>query len=114
MSKILVAYFSASGVTAGLANNLAQAADADLYEIKPAVQYMAADLDWHNKESRSSVEMADKSSRPELADKDVDIATRARVLSVLPISLAKPTCLRPFAFLNFITLFSIECLHPLT
>ena len=62
--KILVAYFSASGVTAQVAQTLAQAASADVYEIKPAVPYSAADLDWMNHKSRSSVEMKDPSSRP--------------------------------------------------
>ncbi|MBE5933875.1 MAG: flavodoxin [Lachnospiraceae bacterium] len=69
MSKKLVAYFSASGVTAKVANALAEAAGADLHEIKPEVPYTAADLDWMNKQSRSSVEMSDKSSRPAIKDK---------------------------------------------
>ena len=64
MSKILVAYFSASGVTAKLAAKLAEAVQGDLYEIKPEVPYTKADLNWMNKESRSSVEMNDKSCRP--------------------------------------------------
>ena len=68
MSRKLVAYFSASGVTAKAAKTLAEAADADLYEIKPKVAYTNADLEWMNKKSRSSVEMNDPSSRPELAD----------------------------------------------
>lgn len=68
MSKKLVAYFSASGVTAKAAKTLAEAAGADLYEIKPKVAYTSADLEWMNKKSRSSVEMNDPSSRPELAD----------------------------------------------
>lgn len=67
MSKKIVAYFSASGVTAGVAEKLAKAAGADLYEIKPAVPYTKADLDWMNKQSRSSVEMSDLSSRPEIS-----------------------------------------------
>jgi len=67
MSKKLVAYFSASGVTAGIAEKLAEAADADLHEIKPAVPYTKADLDWMNKQSRSSIEMSDLSSRPEIS-----------------------------------------------
>ncbi|MBQ8786324.1 MAG: NAD(P)H-dependent oxidoreductase [Oscillospiraceae bacterium] len=67
MSKKLVAYFSASGVTAGVAEKLAEAAGADLHEIKPAVPYTKADLDWMNKQSRSSVEMSDLSSRPEIS-----------------------------------------------
>ena len=60
MSKKLVAYFSASGVTAKAAGKLAKAADADLFEIKPVQPYTRADLDWMNKKSRSSIEMADK------------------------------------------------------
>ena len=67
MSKNLVAYFSASGVTAGVAEKLAKAAGADLYEIKPAVPYTKADLDWMNKQSRSSIEMSNLSSRPEIS-----------------------------------------------
>lgn len=67
MSKKLVAYFSASGVTAGVAEKLAGAAGADLHEIKPAVPYTKADLDWMNKQSRSSIEMSDLSSRPEIS-----------------------------------------------
>ena len=69
MSKKLVAYFSASGVTASLARNLASAIGADLFEIKPDVPYTKADLDWTNKKSRSSVEMSDSNSRPEIAEK---------------------------------------------
>ena len=68
MNKKLVAYFSASGVTKAAAERLAKAADADLYEIKPAVPYTRADLDWTNKKSRSSVEMNDQTSRPEIAE----------------------------------------------
>lgn len=64
MSKKLVAYFSASGVTAKIAKDLASAAEADLYEIKPVVPYKKEDLDWTDKNSRSSVEMRDKSHRP--------------------------------------------------
>lgn len=74
MSKKLVAYFSASGVTAEAAKNLAKAADADLYEIKPAQPYTRADLDWTNKKSRSSVEMNDPSSRPAIAGKMPNMA----------------------------------------
>lgn len=69
MKKALVAYFSASGVTARLAQNLALAVDGDLYEIKPKVPYTSADLNWNDKNSRSSREMEDKSSRPEIAGK---------------------------------------------
>ena len=68
MDKKLVAYFSASGVTKAAAEHLAKAAEADLFEIKPAVPYTRADLDWTNKNSRSSVEMSDPGSRPEIAE----------------------------------------------
>jgi flavodoxin len=67
--KTLVAYFSASGVTKGVAQKLAEVAGADLHEITPEKRYTDADLDWHNKQSRSSVEMADKSSRPAITNK---------------------------------------------
>ena len=85
MSKALVAYFSASGVTARVAKNLATTAGADLYEIKPAVPYTKDDLNWINKQSRSSVEMRDKSSRPALADTDADIAAYDTIFVGFPI-----------------------------
>lgn len=69
MSKKLVAYFSASGVTARLAKTLASAVGADLYEIKAQQPYTSADLDWRNKNSRSSIEMNDKAFRPAVANK---------------------------------------------
>lgn len=69
MGKKLVAYFSASGVTANAAKKLAEAAGADLFEIRPEVPYTREDLDWTNKQSRSSIEMNDPSSRPAIADK---------------------------------------------
>ena len=68
MSKKLVAYFSASGVTKNVAERLAKAVDADLFEIKPQVPYTNADLDWMNKKSRSSVEMSNPDSRPAIAE----------------------------------------------
>lgn len=85
MSKKLVAYFSASGTTAKVAKNLANAAGAELYEIKPAVPYSRADLNWQDKHSRSSVEMRDKSSRPELADTDANIAEYETIFIGFPI-----------------------------
>ena len=66
--KKLVAYFSASGVTKNAAERLAKAAGAQLFEIKPALSYTSADLDWTNKKSRSSVEMNNPHSRPEIAE----------------------------------------------
>lgn len=71
--KALVAYFSATGNTAALAQRLAGAINADLFEIKPQKPYSAADLDWQNDQSRSSLEMKDTSSRPEIASKLADI-----------------------------------------
>ena len=69
MKKVLVAYFSASGVTKGAAEQLAAIAGADLHEIKPAQPYTVADLDWRDKQSRSTVEMKDNNSRPVITDK---------------------------------------------
>ena len=68
-TKTLMAYFSASGVTRAVAEQLAQMAGADLHEIVPEQIYSEADLDWRDKQSRSSVEMADKSSRPAITAK---------------------------------------------
>ena len=72
--KTLVAYFSATGTTEAVAKDLAEVTGATLYEIKPEVRYTAADLDWRDKTSRSSVEMQDRTSRPaivkDLADAD--------------------------------------------
>jgi flavodoxin len=70
MSKKLVAYFSASGVTGAVAKTLAEAAGADLYEIKPEVAYTKADLDWRDKNARSTIEMNDKAFRPAIAADD--------------------------------------------
>lgn len=85
MSKKLVAYFSASGVTKVAAERLAKAAKADLFEIKPAVPYTQADLDWTNKKSRSSVEMNNPNSRPEIAEKVSNMGDYDTVLIGFPI-----------------------------
>ena len=85
MSKKLVAYFSASGTTKKAAEMVAKAAGADLYEIKPKTAYTKADLNWMDKKSRSSVEMADKKIRPELADTDADISAYDEILIGFPI-----------------------------
>ena len=71
--KILVAYFSASGVTAKAAWKLAEVSGADLFEIKPEIPYTSADLNWMDKKSRSSMEMNDPSSRPAIADRLPDM-----------------------------------------
>ena len=85
MTKKLVAYFSASGVTKAAAERLAKAADADLFEIKPAVPYTRADLDWTNKKSRSSVEMSNPNSRPEIAEKVLNMGDYDIVFIGFPI-----------------------------
>ena len=76
--KVLVAYFSATGTTKRVAEKLAAAVNADIYEIKPLTPYTSADLNWHDSNSRSSVEMKDKNARPEIAEdnfsvKDYDV-----------------------------------------
>lgn len=73
MSKTLVTYFSASGVTRRIAEELAQTVQADLYEIRPAQAYTADDLNYMNKKSRSTLEMTDPASRPALVDRDANI-----------------------------------------
>ena len=83
--KVLVAYFSASGVTAKVADKLAKATGADLFEIKPVQPYTSADLDWTNKKSRSSVEMNDRSSRPAIANKVTDMSKYDVVFVGFPI-----------------------------
>ena len=85
MSKNLVAYFSAQGSTAKLARTLASAAEAALYEIKPAVPYERRDLNWMDKKSRATVEMQDKSCRPELADMDAPVAEADVIFLGFPI-----------------------------
>lgn len=85
MSGKLVAFFSASGVTAALAQRLSRAAGADLFEIKPAVPYTSADLDWTNASSRSSVEMKNLASRPEIAEKLPSMADYDVVFLGFPI-----------------------------
>lgn len=85
MSRKLVAFFSASSVTAALAQRLSRAAGADLFEIKPAVPYTSADLDWTNASSRSSVEMKNPASRPEIAEKLPSMADYDVVFLGFPI-----------------------------
>jgi len=85
MSKKLVAYFSASGITAKVAKILAEAADASLYEIKPIKPYSQGDLDWQDNNSRSTLEMNDKSSRPAITDKNANIEAYDVVFIGFPI-----------------------------
>ena len=85
MSKKLVAYFSVGGTTGNVAKALAEAANADLYEIKPKVPYTKADLDWQNKNARSTIEMNDKSSRPAIADRNANVEAYDVVFVGFPI-----------------------------
>ena len=85
MGKTLVAYFSASGKTAKVAEKLAAKVGADLYEIKPTVKYTRADLNWMDRKSRSSIEMNDKSFRPEIITGDVDVAPYDTIYLGFPI-----------------------------
>lgn len=85
MSKKLVAYFSVSGVTKRYAEKLANVTGADLFEIKPSVPYTSADLNWQNSNSRSSVEMKNPDSRPEIAEKLSDMDSYDTVFVDFPI-----------------------------
>ena len=85
MTKVLVAYFSASGVTKKLANTLAEATGGDLFEIVPEELYTKADLNWMNPKSRSSVEMKDRSCRPAIASKVEDMASYDAVFIGFPV-----------------------------
>ena len=85
MAKTLVAYFSASGTTERVAERLAQALGADLFEIEPEVAYTAADIDWRNKKSRSSMEMNDRACRPAIASKVDNMAAYDVVFVGFPI-----------------------------
>ena len=85
MGKKLVAYFSASGTTRNVAEMIASAVEADLYEIMPKQPYSKADLNWMDKKSRSSVEMSDKKIRPELADTDAQIDRYDELILGFPI-----------------------------
>ena len=83
--KTLIAYFSATGTTEAVAKNLAEVTGATLYEIKPEVRYTAADLDWRDKSSRSSVEMQDSSSRPAIIKDLEDADSYDRIYIGFPV-----------------------------
>ncbi len=84
-TKVLVAYFSASGVTEGVAKHIAEVTGGDLYKIQPEQPYTDADLDWRDSTSRSSVEMKDLSSRPAIVGKVDNIAQYDTVYVGFPI-----------------------------
>ena len=85
MAKKLVAYFSAGGTTKKIAEQIAEAGNADLCEITPKVAYTTADLNWMDKKSRSSVEMSDKKIRPEITDTDAHIEEYDTIILGFPI-----------------------------
>ncbi len=85
MNKILISYFSASGVTKNVAEKISSIVNGDLFEIEPVNKYTSADLDWTNKQSRSSIEMNDKSSRPEIKEKVNNINDYDTVLIGFPV-----------------------------
>lgn len=85
MRKILVTYFSASGETKRVAEKIASITNGDLFEIEPKEKYTNADLDWTNKQSRSSVEMKNKSFRPEMKENSLDISSYNIILIGFPI-----------------------------
>ena len=85
MSKTLVAFFSASGTTKKAAEMIAEEVKADLFEIEPRVPYTKADLNWMDKKSRSSVEMSDKKSRPEIVEKPMDMSSYDEIILGFPI-----------------------------
>ena len=85
MSKKLVAYFSCSGVSKHNAELFAKVLGADIYEIKPAVPYTEADLDWTNEKARSTIEMKNKSQRPPIADKNAAVEKYNEIILVFPI-----------------------------
>ena len=85
MSKVLVCYFSASGITRGVARNLANSVEGDLFEIEPVDIYTAEDLDWTNKESRSSREMMNRSYRPKLKNKVNNFNNYEKIVIGFPV-----------------------------
>lgn len=85
MAKKLVAYFSASGVTKKVAEMISEVSEYELYEIKPKQAYTKADLNWMDKNSRSSVEMKDKKFRPEIITKDIEMSDYDEIILGFPI-----------------------------
>ena len=85
MAKKLVAYFSASGVTKKVAEMISEVSEYELYEIKPKQAYTKADLNWRDKNSRSSVEMKDKKFRPEIITKDIEMSDYDEIILGFPI-----------------------------
>lgn len=85
MNKILVCYFSASGVTKGVAQNISKALNQDIFEIIPSKKYTKEDLDWTNNDSRSSIEMKDIKSRPSIENKIENINCYDTIVIGFPV-----------------------------
>ena len=85
MKKVLVAYFSASGVTKKVAEKIAAAVNGDLFQIEPAIAYTEEDLNWMNKNSRSSLEMSDKDFRPAMIKTELNLSEYDSILLGFPI-----------------------------
>ena len=104
MSKILVSYFSASGVTKGVAENIAEIVDGDLFEIEPVEKYTNADLNWMDKNSRSTVEMNDKSFRPPVKNKVENLSDYDKIIIGFPVWwYTAPTIINTFIEENDLT-----------
>ena len=104
MSKILVSYFSASGVTKKVAEKIATAIEGDLFEIEPIEKYTNEDLDWTNKQSRSTIEMNNKSFRPPVKNKVSNIEEYSVVVIGFPVWwYTAPTIINTFIEENNLT-----------
>ena len=104
MSKILVSYFSASGVTKGVAENIAEIVDGDLFEIEPVEKYTSEDLNWMDKNSRSTVEMNDKSFRPPVKNKVENLSDYDKIIIGFPVWwYTAPTIINTFIEENDLT-----------
>lgn len=85
MDNVLVVYFSASGVTRKVADRLARTIRADQYEIEPVNKYTGVDLDWHDKRSRTTIEMEDKTARPEMKEKNIGLEKYDTIILGFPV-----------------------------
>ena len=104
MSKILVSYFSASGITKGVAEKIADAVEGDLFEIEPVEKYTDADLNWMDKKSRSTIEMNDRSFRPPVKNKVENLGDYDKVVIGFPVWwYTAPTIINTFIEENDLT-----------
>ena len=85
MKKLLVCYFSATGNTKSVAEDISKLLNGDLFEIEPQIKYTSKDLDWTDKKSRSSMEMSDDKSRPEIKNKIENIDSYSKIIIGFPV-----------------------------